>query len=412
MKKAHLVLIIIALTFVTGLATGFSHFFRLVNVLALALVGSYIWAWMGTRWLQATVDRRNSRAQVGDLVEESIRIGNTGPVPKTVLEVRETGDMPGQIGGRVIGLPSRAFRSWKETILCRKRGTYSIGPLVVASRDPFGLFQVERRFGDVATLVVYPRTVDLPNFHIPATRRLGEGNRRQSTLFPAPQISRVRDYAHGDSLSRIHWLTTAKLGRLMSKEYDTGQSSDLWIFIDFEEAVQAGEAEESADEYAVTIAASIARKYLVEQLTVGLIAYGDQRYFLEHETGSGQMDRILEFLAKSKAEGKVPLDQALAQEESLFGRYSSLIIITSSHREDWVLGLSQLLREGIRIEVLLLDASSFGSRYSNSNVLVELLAQGIPTYSIKRGDDLSQALGHRYLSPEIAPVVNLREASL
>ena len=78
----------------------------------------------------------------------------------------------------------------------------------------------------------------------------------------------------------------------MSKEFDLGQSSDVWILVDLHRDVQAGELEESTDEYAVSIGASLSRKYLEAGLPVGLVAQGDRRYFLPADTGTGQFDRI------------------------------------------------------------------------------------------------------------------------
>ena len=118
----------------------------------------------------------------------------------------------------------------------------------------------------------------------------------------------------------------------MSKQFDLSTSSDVWLFVDLFRDMQAGEMEDSTDEYAVSIAASLARKYLATQLPLGLVAYGDKRYFLSPATGAGQFDRVMETLAASKAEGSVPLESALAREEELWGYQSSLVVITSSHR--------------------------------------------------------------------------------
>ena len=55
--------------------------------------------------------------------------------------------------------------------------------------------------------------------------------------------------------------------------------------------------------------------------------------------GSFNTDRIMELLALSKAEGTVPLETALPQEEVLWGYHSSLIVVTSSHRSGWTTAL-------------------------------------------------------------------------
>ena len=47
-----------------------------------------------------------------------------------------------------------------------------------------------------------------------------------------PQAAGVRDYAPGDALRRIHWPTSARRDRLMTKEFDQDPQADVWIFLD------------------------------------------------------------------------------------------------------------------------------------------------------------------------------------
>jgi uncharacterized protein (DUF58 family) len=212
----------------------------------------------------------------------------------------------------------------------------------------------------------------------------------------------VREYAFGDSISRIHWNSTARLGKMMSKEFDLGLSSDVWILVDLHRDVQAGELDESTDEYAVSVAASMASKYLDAQLPAGLVAYGDQRYMLPAETGAGQFDRIMEFLAMSKAEGDIPLEQLLPMEEQLWGYHSSLVVITSSHHLEWVSALRELSRRRVRIAVILLDGQSFGGMFDSMAVIPELYDIGISPYLIRQGDSIPVALSSTYTIPDAA----------
>ena len=78
--------------------------------------------------------------------------------------------------------------------------------------------------------MVYPRTFDLPDFEIPAGYLTGESTTRRRSHDLTPHAASVRDYAFGDSLSRIHWNSTARTGRLMSKEFDLGipVTSGFW----------------------------------------------------------------------------------------------------------------------------------------------------------------------------------------
>lgn len=388
-------------TVLTGAATGFGLFYRLFYILGLTLILGYIWNLISVQSLEVSVDRRSRRVRVGDNVEERLTIRNLSALPKPTLEVEDLTDLPGYSSGMAVSLPTKGFRSWRTQMPARRRGVYTLGPVRVSNTDAFGIFRRERFFCDTDQLIVYPRTHYIPEFAIPAADLSGDSSTRRRSHDLTPHASSVREYAFGDSISRVHWGSTAKLGKLMSKEFDLGQSSDVWILVDLHRDVQAGELEESTDEYAVSIGASLSRKYLEAGLPVGLIAQGDQRYFLPADTGTGQFERILEFLALSKSEGSVALESLLAEEEQLWGYHSSLIVITPSNRPDWVTALRELMRRRVRVAVVLIDGASFDGFFNTADVVPHLYLAGIPPYLVRKGDDIPVALSRVYTSAEI-----------
>lgn len=385
----------------TGAATGFGLFYRLFYILGLTLILGYLWNLISVQSLEVSVDRRSRRVRVGDNVEERLTIRNLSALPKPTLEVEDLTDLPGYSSGMAVSLPTKGFRSWRTQMPARRRGVYTLGPVRVSNTDAFGIFRRERFFCDTDQLIVYPRTHYIPEFAIPAADLSGDSSTRRRSHDLTPHASSVREYAFGDSISRVHWGSTAKLGKLMSKEFDLGQSSDVWILVDLHRDVQAGELEESTDEYAVSIGASLSRKYLEAGLPVGLISQGDQRYFLPADTGTGQFERILEFLALSKSEGSVALESLLAEEEQLWGYHSSLIVITPSNRPEWVTALRELMRRRVRVAVVLIDGASFDGFFNTEDVVPHLYVAGIPPYLIRKGDDIPVALSRVYTSAEI-----------
>ena len=350
------------------------------------------------RGLEVSVERRTKRARVGDDVEERLTVRNASAFPKSPLEVEDVSDMPGYRNGRAINLPSRGFRSWRSLAPARKRGVYKLGPVRVSGGDPFGLFATERDFGGQDDLIVYPRVHDLPGFAVPAGFLTGESSARRRSHDLTPHAASVREYAFGDSLSRIHWNSAARTGRLMSKEFDLGLASDVWIVVDLHRDVQAGELEESADEYAVSIAASLARKFLSAQLPVGLVAHGDERYLLPADAGAGQSERILDILARSKAEGATPLEDVIAREEQAWGTHSSVAIITPSHRPAWTTAVRELGRRRVNVTAILVDGESFGGMFRTMDAVAPLHEAGVVPYAVRMGDSIPLALS-RPLAP-------------
>ena len=178
-------------------------------------------------------------------------------------------------------------------------------------------------------------------------------------------------------------------------------ASDVWILVDLHREVQAGDLDESTDEYAVSIAASMAQKYIQSQLPVGLLAYGDERYLIPADTGEAQFERIMEHLAMTKAEGNVSLADVLSIEEQLWGTHSQVIILTSSHREDWTIALRELVRRRLRIAVILLDGQSFGGLFETREAIPALYDAGIAPFLVRMGDNIPVALSQPYTADRI-----------
>ena len=408
--RSYLILILMVVVLITGMSTGFGLFYRLLYALVLTTVLSYVWNWLTMRSLEVKVEWRTRQARAGDTIEEMISVRNHSKLPKAGLEIDVLTDLPGYTGGMVLNLMGNASTSWKTEAKARKRGLYRLGPVRVSNSDPFGLFRRERLFGEADPLTIFPRTFNLSGFDVPAAELSGDTSMRKRTHQVTPHASSIKEYASGDSLSRVHWNSTARLGKLMSKVFDLGRAGEVWVMIDLHRDVQAGELEESTDEYAVSIGASLAKRYLESQEPVGLVTYGDQRYLLQAETGAGQFERIMEHLAMCKAEGITPLEVVLAEEEALWGPQSSLVVITSSPRQEWVGALKELVKRGVRVAVVLVDADSFGGFLNTLDVLEEIYLAGLPTYVVRKGDDIPSAMRLKYTWSEAEASEQLQEA--
>jgi uncharacterized protein (DUF58 family) len=162
--------------------------------------------------------------------------------------------------------------------------------------------------------------------------------------------------------------------------------------LDMEAGAHAGEGDESTEEYSVTIAASIARYFLVQNRSLGFITYGQKLSVIEADRGNQQLNRILHELALVHAVGDAPLQALIAEEAKRFGRHTTLVLITSAADEAWVTAVQMLLQRGVRVCVVLLDQSSFGGKDSPLIVVSELAASDVPTYYVRQGDNLVVAL--------------------
>jgi uncharacterized protein (DUF58 family) len=299
---------------------------------------------------------------------------------------------------------------WRTQGLCRQRGLFRLGPWQARTGDPLGLFAITFHHPDSQSILVYPPIVHLPDLRLPRGAATGAGRTSRRALEVTTNAAGVRAYVPGDAMRSVHWRSTAHRGQLMVKTFDLEPSGDLWIVLDLDAAVQAGQGEESTEEYGVILAASLSNRTLEENRAVGLVAYGTAPAgpegepqplptFVLPQKGRAQQWRILEALATVRAGGQWPLARVLGEMDRNLGRGMTLAVITPSCDPAWVAGLLAPMRRGVAPTILLLDPNSFGGQ-GNVEAIAGLLADlGVPLERITRDMPFHPLFEHERLGP-------------
>ena len=387
--------------FLLALSSGAPLLYRLLYALIALPVIGYAMAVLSLRRLEGRVRRLTPYLQVGEPVEQEITFQNNAWWPRVLLEVEHHTDPP-ETGGWVVSLWPYRATTWESHSLSQRRGVYTYGKLTVTSRDPLGLFSRRVTIGEEQSVLVYPATVDLPAFHVPSGQSWGEGMAAGRNNLPSSIVSGVRDYVAGDSYRRVHWRSTARRSKLMVKEFDpepAGPSHEVWVLLDLWEGVQAGEGTESTVEYGVSIAASVAKRFLEMGRTVGLYSWGEKRELIPARPGPAQFGRIMEKLAIVQAGGEGPLNQAMAETTDQVLPGSSVVLISSASPADISSAARILANHRVVVVPVYLDAASFGGRASAHDALAALAAFGIESYVIHKGDEIERTLDSRTRRP-------------
>ncbi|HNP88179.1 MAG TPA: DUF58 domain-containing protein [Kouleothrix sp.] len=402
------ILVLAGFSFLAAQGTGIRLFFHLFYMLLALLVLSYLWAWFNLRGLLVQRETFTHRTQVGDQARERITIRNLWPFPKLWLELQDHSTMPEHGNGFVTYLPGNDRRRWVSRTPCTMRGKFTLGPATLLSGDPFGIFKLERKVEGTGEILVYPKTAALPGFVLPSAELPGGQDVKSRTYHVTPNVATIREYQPGDSFNRIHWRSSARSGQLMVKEFELDPTAEVYIVLDMQERIQQHLAidmptqpnrplrelriAESTEEYGVLAAASIARHLLEQNRTVGLVSWGQHREVIPAERESRQLFKMLEALSVLRAHGAQPLAEVLAAESVRFGRNCTLVIITASLDERWVVSLQQLLYRGVRAVVVLVDPETFGGWRNTFTVQARLAELRVPTYIFRQGQSLADAL--------------------
>ncbi len=384
--------ILVVVCILVGFATGFWLLFRVAYFVGLTIPLLYLWTRSMADSLEVEVIRQTHRVTQGQALEGRITVRSRSPLPKIWLEVEDPSSVPGHSSRRIVTLGSHGMFAWNYRTRTRVRGLYRLGPITVTAMDPFGFFRVTRTFGDPVDVLVYPNAPEIPNFYIPPANLPGEGRFRRRTHNVTPNVAGIRAYAPGDSYNRIHWPATARAGEPMVKMFELDPASDIWLVLDLHQPHHIGEAEESTEEAAVQITASIARYFINANRTVGMVSFGQELRVDEPDRGQNHYTRILESLAVARAVGDVPLSNLLWEESRRFGRHTTVVVVTPSIDEEWAYTLMSLSARGVKVAAVLLEADTFGAETGPLDVYSTLLAGGIYTYTIKHDDDLRRVL--------------------
>ena len=172
------------------------------------------------------------------------------------------------------------------SVAAYQRGSHQLGPLMMEASAPFGLFRRRIRLTDPETLLVYPKLYPLARLALADSLAGTEPGGFKTRL--GTDLAGSRYYLPGDPLRIIHWRNTARVGRLMVKEFDSSRGQTLHLLFD---ATQVwGQGKETTLEYGIKIVGSAAacarRRQIPAQVWGGGLAGDDATSSVAPEAAS------------------------------------------------------------------------------------------------------------------------------
>jgi uncharacterized protein (DUF58 family) len=242
-----------------------------------------------------------------------------------------------------------------------KRGCYQVGPLEVTATDPLGIFHFRQELPGTAELLVYPSTVDLPWVFPPGGSPYGVSSLHTAEMRgEGSEFYGIREYQPGDPLRRVHWRSSARMGRLAVVEYEHDVSVDLTLVLDARLGSDVGEGVETTLETAVTVAASLAQMVLERGNRCRLVIPGMPVPRMGDDYGVESLYGILDALARVSAAQAETAADAVAAALPELTRDSTLTLITAVWDEAAAQAVTAAVDAGLGTMVVYIDPLSFG----------------------------------------------------
>jgi len=231
-----------------GWAVGW---FLLVGSVVL-LVGSAPFL-LGGHDFDVTLRLDRDRVVAGTQVDGVVEVVNISrrPALPAVIDV-PVGD--GLVEAHVPIMGPNGRHTEPLRIAALHRGVIDVGPMTLARSDPVGLMRREVSWPDRQTIFVHPVTTGLPATSVGEIHDL-EGLASDAVVPSDLAFHAIREYVAGDSLRHVHWRSTAKVGRLMVREYEESRRSRLAVLLGL---AQGDYLDDDELELAISVAASLA----------------------------------------------------------------------------------------------------------------------------------------------------------
>lgn len=335
---------------------------------------------------------------VGDRVTISYTVRNSSKFTIPYLEIENTTikELTGEEAPKIMAtLNPRDYFTYSEELILKRRGYYQLGEIQVIIKDIFGFYSIKKGVSSETSLLVYPVPTELNSFKITSIEQLGDMIIDDKAFEDKSRISSLREFREGDSVKSIHWKLSAKLDKLMIKEFDNSADTNVVVFVDNYQPLYKRDSNRHLEDKIVDISASIINYYLKYNIPV-VFQFQNGKDTVEIKGRNiSDLKPFLEALAKFESNGVFDFQTFLEKRIDLIRKGSTVVII--SPNLDKSMGKQGLLLKSKNLNPIFLIATNKEENISLLESTVEegLKRDGIPVYIIDCKTNIKAALEAR-----------------
>ena len=214
--------------------------------------------------LSVSLRMKNDRIVAGQVAVGRVRVVNESGrrSGSTLVEVTI-----GRGSGEFLVPPISGNGTWNESfsVMTKRRGVINVGPARTVRMDGLGLLRRVRSWDDPILVHVHPPTVRF-SFDATGMQMDVEGVASEKLTSSDVSFHALRDYEPGDDRRAVHWPSTARLGRLIVRQFEETHRSHHMVLLD----TRVDAWDRRSFETAVSVAASLALAGSGEARTVSM----------------------------------------------------------------------------------------------------------------------------------------------
>lgn len=219
----------------------------------------------------------------------------------------------------------------------QKRGAASFGGVQVRIASPLKLWQYNRFLAVSEAVKTYPDFRQIDQDDLLSDNMQSHGNlihqRKRGT---GTDFAQLREYRVGDALSQLDYKATARMNKLIAKEFQIERDQQVMILLDCSRRLRVFQSELSHFDYALNTAIFLARSVLKQGDAVGMMSFGSgETRYTPPKKGRNSVNRLLNQVYDLESSRDAPdyiraAEQLMARQK----RRSLIIVVTSLQEED------------------------------------------------------------------------------
>ena len=249
-----------------GIRLGWQELFLLAACCLIALVIAVAFV-IGRPSLDIGIELDRARVSVGVTATGRLVAANKSRARLRALNV-EVPVGTSQATFRLPSLAAGARHAEEFVVPTDRRAVIRIGPPSAVRTDPLGLLRREAVTQAAVDLFVHPKIIALESLS-PGLQRDLEGQATRDLSVSDLAFHTLRDYVPGDDRRHVHWRSSAKVGRLLVRQFQDTRRSQLTVVVDGATTSYAADEE---FELAMSVAGSVCVRAVQDQQNVCLVA--------------------------------------------------------------------------------------------------------------------------------------------
>jgi uncharacterized protein (DUF58 family) len=217
------------------------------------------------------------------------------------------------------------------------RGDLAFGRVALRIKSSFGFWEISREAGEPTHVRSFPNFAEITRYALLAVdNRLSQmGVLRRRRRGEGLDFHQLREYRQGDSLRQIDWKTTARMRKLISREYQDERDQQIVFLVDCGRRMSAKDGELSHFDHTLNAVLLLTYVALREGDSAGLMTFAtdDARFVAPRKSGE-TVSRFLNALYALQPTLKTPDYYQAALDLSLRLKKRSLVVIVSNLRDE------------------------------------------------------------------------------